>query len=120
MITPNTTTTGTVVITTLETLDDEALVCCWSEQPQDDWGVVVVADMCTVVVTVITDVCCWSEQPQDDWVVIVDDMCIVDVCCTGLITHDVGLTVSVVASNIENSWSITNNAWKDIFTHSIY
>ena len=62
MITATTTTTGTQIVTTSKSLDDEALVCCSLEQLQDDRGVIdtvlvkVMADTCTVVVTVVTDI----------------------------------------------------------------
>ena len=73
MITPNTTATGIAIVTASESLDDDkALVCCWSVQLQDDWGVavietdeiLVVVDIDvsvnvggTVSVTVVVDTC---------------------------------------------------------------
>ena len=71
MIMPNTTTTGITIITVSESLDDDdALVCCWPLQLQDDWGVavfvmneiLVVVDINvtiddTVFVTVVADIC---------------------------------------------------------------
>ena len=62
---------------------DEALVSCWLGQLQDDWGAITaVADTCTVVVTVITDVC----------------------CCTGVTAYD-----EVMAGEISSgAWFITS------------
>ena len=113
MITPNTTTIGIQMVTASESLDDdEALVCCWSEQLQGDWGVaVIVTDEILVMIDVV------NIGINTLLVTVVGNTCtlqlgvigITDVCCSGGQTaHDAELmTVSLDGSPSSIIWFIT-------------
>ena len=119
MITPNTTTTGITIITVSESLDDDdALVCCWPLQLQDDWGVaVIVMDEILVVVdidvtvddivfvTVVADIC--SVVVIDTVLVTVFVTVMVDVCeLVHVVTTDVWCTVCLIPHDVELATSV--------------